>query len=221
MNLLRVILNCQSFPNLSTLIHNKVLKSHLAVGLFVPCQQLHKDRTLPLPGTGDPPLPTAPRPSSDSCDHNESLARFLPSVPDLPLGCREHVCLALHTTAQQTPEDHTLPPPSLLRDKHPKSVGHTQSPWLPALSPSKEWLRSPHSSVTRSHMQSPRVVCPATPSSGPSALIIAALCHFCSAGNHITYCLGSANPVLSDPCPSPRNLAEADKAKSKALSVSF
>lgn len=33
LNLLRVILNSQSFPNLSTLIHNKLLRSHLAVGL--------------------------------------------------------------------------------------------------------------------------------------------------------------------------------------------
>lgn len=208
LTLLRVILNRQSVPNLSTLIHNKLLRPHLAVGLCLansytrigrsPSLVLGTHHSLQHPGllrTAVTTMKAVPvfSPQSQTSPWDTENASAWPSIPQpsrhsrIPLFPLQVVCVINAPSPSATP----------------------QSPWFPVLSPLEELLRHPHSSVTRPQHEEPTRGLPSNSFSRPLCFDHAALCHFCSAGSHITYGPSSADPVLSDPCPSPHNLEAA------------
>lgn len=154
LTLLRVILNRQSVPNLSTPIHNKLLRLHLAVGLCLansytrigrsPSLVLGIHHSLQHPGllrTAVTTMKAVPvfAPQSQTSPWDTENASAWPSIPQpsrhprIPLFPLQVVCVINAPSPSATP----------------------QSPWFPVLSPLEELLRHPHSSVTRPQHEEP------------------------------------------------------------------
>ena len=122
-----------------------------------PCQCLYENGDAPPPRIGGSlPLLQHPRPAWVSSDHNKHLLCYPTLVPDLPLGCTELICLALHTTALQIPGHPTHPPLQVFcRISTPSPSATLQSLWLPVPLPSRELPLPLHPSGPRTRCKEP------------------------------------------------------------------